>query len=108
MAFDGPNTATNLSEKIRLTRESLGVGRTEFANLLGMNAVGERTVRGWETGEHIPTKKKLANIAMLVEKIEQQKQYKVDSEEIEVVRVNQKGGDYLFLNLVEMNFLIPI
>lgn len=74
MAFDGPNTATNLSEKIRLTRESLGVGRTEFANLLGMNAVGERTVRGWETGEHIPTKKKLEDIALLVGKIEQQKQ----------------------------------
>ena len=64
MAFDGPNTATNLSEKIRLTRESLGVGRTEFANLLGMNAVGERTVRGWETGEHIPTKKKLEDISL--------------------------------------------
>jgi len=74
MAFDGPNMAIELPEKIRLTRESLGVGRTEFANLLGMNAVGERTVRGWETGEHVPTKKKLEDIAMLVDKIEQQKQ----------------------------------
>ncbi|MDA9311306.1 DNA (cytosine-5-)-methyltransferase [Gammaproteobacteria bacterium] len=63
----------NLPEKIRLTRETLGVGRTEFANLLGMNSVGERTVRGWETGEHAPTKKKLQDIAMLVDRIEQQK-----------------------------------
>ena len=73
MAFDRPDMGINLPEKIRLTRETLGVGRTEFANLLGMNAVGERTVRGWETGEHVPTKNKLNNIAMLVDRIEQQK-----------------------------------
>ncbi|EGR3414117.1 DNA (cytosine-5-)-methyltransferase [Vibrio parahaemolyticus] len=43
------------SEYIRNIRESLGLGRTEFANLLGMSATGERTVRGWEEGEHSPT-----------------------------------------------------
>lgn len=73
MAFDISNIATDLAMKIRLTRESLGVGRTEFANLLGMNSVGERTVRGWENGEHVPTKKKLDDIASLVDKIEKQK-----------------------------------
>jgi DNA (cytosine-5)-methyltransferase 1 len=74
MAFDGANMAVDLPEKIRLTRESLGVGRTEFANLLGMNAVGERTVRGWENGEHTPSKKKLEDIATLVDRVEKQKQ----------------------------------
>jgi DNA (cytosine-5)-methyltransferase 1 len=74
VAFDVSNIATDLAMKIRLTRESLGVGRTEFANLLGMNSIGERTVRGWENGEHVPTKKKLDDIASLVDKIEKQKQ----------------------------------
>ena len=74
MAFDGVNTATNLPEIIRLTRENLGVGRTEFANLLGMNVSGERTVRGWEAGEHTPSKKKLQDIATLVDRVNQQKQ----------------------------------
>lgn len=52
---------------IRKTRENLGLGRTEFANLLGMNSTGERTVRGWEEGEHIPSPLKLKNIAELTE-----------------------------------------
>ena len=43
------------SEYIRNIRENLGLGRTEFANLLGMSSTGERTVRGWEEGEHSPT-----------------------------------------------------
>jgi len=47
------------------TRDRLGLGRTEFANLLGMGTAGERTVRGWETGEHEPSKKKLADIDYL-------------------------------------------
>lgn len=43
------------AEYIRNIRENLGLGRTEFANLLGLSSTGERTVRGWETGEHVPT-----------------------------------------------------
>ncbi|HDY7766289.1 TPA: DNA (cytosine-5-)-methyltransferase [Vibrio vulnificus] len=42
------------SEYIRNIRENLGLGRTEFANLLGMSSTGERTIRGWENGEHSP------------------------------------------------------
>lgn len=53
------------SEYIRKTRESLGLGRTEFANLLGMSSSGERTVRGWEEGEHAPTSAKWAAILEL-------------------------------------------
>ncbi|QYJ78844.1 DNA (cytosine-5-)-methyltransferase [Shewanella acanthi] len=48
-------TIESKSEYIRNLRESLGIGRTEFANLLGMSSAGERTVRGWEDGEHSPT-----------------------------------------------------
>lgn len=47
------------AQLIRERRESLGLGRTELANLLGLGATGERTIRGWETGEHNPTKQKI-------------------------------------------------
>lgn len=59
------NKINDIAEYIRETRERLGLGRTEFANLLGMNSTGERTVRGWETGEHKPSKKKLEDISNL-------------------------------------------
>ena len=62
-----------LSERIRLTRETLGLGRTEFANLLGMNSFGERTIRGWEIGEHIPSQRKLDDIALLEEYLAKQR-----------------------------------
>lgn len=60
---------TNTAKYIREIRERLGLGRTEFANLLGMNSIGERTVRGWETGEHKPTPKKLEDILGLEDKL---------------------------------------
>ncbi|WP_298148009.1 DNA (cytosine-5-)-methyltransferase [uncultured Acinetobacter sp.] len=63
----------NTSEYIQEAREKLGLGRTEFANLLGMNSTGERTVRGWETGEHIPTKKKLEDIRNLESTLNEQR-----------------------------------
>ncbi len=50
---------------IQNVREKLGLGRTEFANLLGLNSTGERTVRGWETGEHKPTVRKINDIKAL-------------------------------------------
>ncbi|CCW32963.1 Modification methylase SsoII [Xenorhabdus nematophila F1] len=53
------------SEYIRKIREDLGLGRTEFANLLGMSSTGERTVRGWENGEHSPTPAKWKTILEL-------------------------------------------
>ena len=55
----------DIAIQIKSIRENLGLGRTEFANLLGMASTGERTVRGWETGEHKPTSKKLADILNL-------------------------------------------
>ena len=59
------NTALFVKE----TREKLGLGRTDFANLLGMGSAGERTVRGWETGEHKPSLKKITDISLLEEKL---------------------------------------
>ena len=55
----------DIARQIKSIRENLGLGRTEFANLLGMASTGERTVRGWETGEHKPTAKKLTDILNL-------------------------------------------
>jgi len=64
------NNIENIQDFIRNTRESLRLGRTEFANLLGMNSTGERTVRGWEKGEHRPSNKKLNDIRSLKEKLQ--------------------------------------
>lgn len=33
----------------------MGIGCSTFAQILGMGSSGERTVRGWESGEHQPT-----------------------------------------------------
>ena len=40
-------------------RQELGLSQKEFALLLGMNENGERTVRGWENGEHRPSPARL-------------------------------------------------
>ena len=56
-------------EQIINFRSQLGLGRTEFANLLGLGNQGERTVRGWETGEHTPTPKKILDIISLNEEM---------------------------------------
>lgn len=63
------NKNSNISEYVSQIRKNLGLGRTEFANLLGMNSTGERTVRGWETGEHKPTPKKLSDIENLEQEL---------------------------------------
>ncbi len=63
------NITSNPAKYIRETRKKLNLGRTEFANLLGMNSTGERTVRGWEDGEHKPTTKKLEDIQNLEEQL---------------------------------------
>jgi DNA (cytosine-5)-methyltransferase 1 len=48
-------------------RKKMGLNYTDFASLLGMKKNGERTVRGWESGEHIPTKSTLEKILNLPE-----------------------------------------
>lgn len=50
---------------VREKRELLGLTQEQFAELLGLKSNGERTVRGWENGEHTPTPKKLELINQL-------------------------------------------
>jgi DNA (cytosine-5)-methyltransferase 1 len=50
---------------IQAKREGIGLTQKAFAELLGMPETGERTVRGWELGEHRPSKAKLALIENL-------------------------------------------
>ena len=52
----------NKFQYIKNMRKKLGLGRTEFANLLGLGATGERTVRGWEEEEHEPSSAKWQTI----------------------------------------------
>ncbi|WP_019211955.1 DNA (cytosine-5-)-methyltransferase [Yersinia massiliensis] len=55
----------NKAYYIKNLRKRLGLGKTDFANLLGMGVSGERTVRGWESGEHNPTLNKWKEIIKL-------------------------------------------
>lgn len=54
-------------ELVRAKRERLGLTQREFAELLGLRDRGERTVRGWENGEHKPSSTKLREILALPE-----------------------------------------
>lgn len=61
-----PDSITKLKPyEIKSIRKNLCLGRTEFANLLGLGNQGERTVRGWEQNEHSPTAKKVEAILKL-------------------------------------------
>lgn len=46
-------------------RKALGVSQRELALLLGMKEAGERTVRGWESGEHKPSATRIAKLEAL-------------------------------------------
>ncbi len=50
---------------IKQSRESLGLNQREFAEFIGLKDGGERTVGGWERGEHRPTQTKLKLIEAL-------------------------------------------
>ena len=43
------------SELVRTKRKAFGMSQKEFAELLGLKQNGERTIRGWENEEHLPT-----------------------------------------------------
>lgn len=55
----------NVSDMIKEKRENLGLNQREFAEFLGLREGGERTVGGWERGEHQPSPTKLNTIANL-------------------------------------------
>ena len=50
---------------IKQRRESLGLTQKEFAFLLNLKDSGDRTISGWERGEHSPTEAKLKIIKNL-------------------------------------------
>lgn len=53
---------SNIGAWVQAKREGLSLTQKAFAELLGMPETGERTVRGWELGEHFPTAAKRAQI----------------------------------------------
>ena len=55
----------NTFKYIKELRDSLRLGQREFANLIGLGKDGERTVRGWEAGEHTPSPLKWSRIIEL-------------------------------------------
>ena len=52
-------------DEIRHIRTQLGLTQLQFARLIGLNDSGERTVRGWENGEHKPSNSRLETIRAL-------------------------------------------
>lgn len=58
---------TDNASYIKMKRERMGLSLKDFAACLDLKENGERTVRGWESGEHVPTKAKLDKIIQLVE-----------------------------------------
>lgn len=59
----------NKADCVRTKRERMGLTQRAFAALLSMGPSGERTVRGWESGEHIPSDEYMKQMDELDEKI---------------------------------------
>lgn len=54
---------------VRTKRENIGLTQSAFAALLSMGASGERTIRGWESGQHTPSEEYMKRMQNLVENI---------------------------------------
>jgi len=59
------DTLLQPKDLIKQRRESLGLTQKEFACLLNLKESGDRTISGWERGEHSPTEAKLKIIENL-------------------------------------------
>ena len=59
------DTLLQSKDLIKQRRESLGLTQKEFAFLLNLKDSGDRTISGWERGEHSPTDAKLKIIRNL-------------------------------------------
>lgn len=57
-----------LAQFVKNKREGMGLTQAEFAQIIGMNESGERTISGWERGEHLPSVSKLKIIQDLPDK----------------------------------------
>ncbi|KGD83159.1 DNA (cytosine-5)-methyltransferase 1 [Pantoea sp. PNA 14-12] len=86
-------TDSHKPQYIKELRKRLGLGRTELANLLGLGSSGERTIRGWEEGEHSPSKAKWQAILDVEEKINEYLKNAPFRQSIE------KKGDFTFIDL---------
>ena len=53
------------AEHIKAKRERMGLTQLEFAHVLGLKDNGERTIGGWERGEHQPPPAKWSQIQQL-------------------------------------------
>ena len=83
----------NTSDYIRELREKLGLGQRELANLIGLGIDGERTIRGWETGEHKPSPLKWARIVDL------ENQMKKFYDNAPLKQSNIEDADFRFIDL---------
>lgn len=61
-------------EEIKSIREELGLGRAEFASVLGMPAHGEHTVGEWESGQLMPSVAKRKAILNMGKKLQKHAQ----------------------------------
>jgi len=59
------NTLLQPKDLIKQRRETLGLTQKEFAYLLNLKEFGDRTISGWERGEHSPSEAKLKIIENL-------------------------------------------
>jgi DNA (cytosine-5)-methyltransferase 1 len=59
----------NKSKYIKEKRELLGMTQNEFASLLDLKNNGERTIGGWERGEHEPSEAKWEQIKKIKTKV---------------------------------------
>jgi DNA (cytosine-5)-methyltransferase 1 len=57
--------SNQVSSYIVAKRVGMGLNQREFAHLLGLGDGGERTVGGWERGEHAPSRAKMQSIEAL-------------------------------------------
>ena len=55
----------DFSALVREKRQAFGMTQRDFASLLGLNANGERTIRGWENGEHEPSPSRRKSVEAL-------------------------------------------
>ena len=56
---------TNFAALVKNKRQVLGMTQRDFASLLGLNANGERTIIGWENGEHEPSPSRRKSVEAL-------------------------------------------
>lgn len=74
---------------VQAKRTGLGLTQKAFSELLGMPESGERTVRGWELGEHFPTPAKRTQIENLPDTALLRSPYAVDPD----------SADFSFIDL---------